>query len=149
MLFIGADHRGFALKEELKTYLLKQNIPFTDLGSFKLEEGDDYPTIAASVAQQVGTTKNNCGLLLCSSGVGVSIVANKFKNIRAGLVWTAAVAQAAKADDDINIICLPADYLTLSEAQKVVAIWLKTPFKNGAKYKRRLSQIERIEKNLN
>jgi len=88
-------------------------------------------------------------LLICGSGVGVSIVANKFKNVRAGLVWTKAVAQAAKADDNINIICLPADYLTLDEAQKIVTIWLKTPFKKGEKYKRRLGQIEQLEKKLN
>ncbi len=146
MLFIGADHRGFSLKEGLKKYLLEQKIPFTDLGNSKLEENDDYPPIAASVAQQVGASKKNYGLLICGNGVGVSIVANKFKNVRAGLVWTTAVAKTAKADDDINIICLPADYITLKDAQKVVIAWLRTSFKNETKYKRRLSQIAQIEK---
>ncbi len=144
MLFIGTDHRGFALKEELKKYLLRKNISFTDLGNFKFEKDDDYPTAAALVAEQVSVGKNNLGILICGSGVGVCMVANKFKNIRAGVVWNATIAKIAKADDNINVICLPADYLTLQETQKVVDTWLKTPFKKEARYKRRLSQVQQI-----
>lgn len=149
MLFIGADHRGFVLKEELKKYLLRKRISFTDLGNFKFEKEDDYPIAAALVAEQVSTGRNNIGILLCGSGVGVCMVANKFKNVRAGLVWDAVIAKTAKADDNINIICLPADYLTLQGAQKVIDTWLKTPFKKEAKYKHRLNLVQQIEKNLN
>ena len=146
MLFIGTDHKGFALKESLNKYLLTKKIPFTDLGNFKLDTEDDYPVAAALVAEQVKKGKNNLGILLCGSGVGVSIAANKFKGIRAGLVWNPKVAQAAKADDNINIICLPADYISKNEAQKIIDIWLKTSFKKEKKYKRRLSEIEQMEK---
>lgn len=144
MLFIGTDHKGFALKESLNKYLLSKSIPFTDLGNFKLDKKDDYPVAAALVAEQVKKGKNNIGILICGSGIGVTIAANKFKGIRAGLVWTPKVAQAAKADDNINILCLPADYLSINEAQKIIDIWLKTSFKKEKKYKRRLGQIERM-----
>jgi ribose 5-phosphate isomerase B len=148
MLFLGADHRGFSLKEELKKYLLRENIPFTDLGSFKLVKEDDYPDIAALVAQQVSSNKNNKGILICGSGVGVCIVANKFKNIRAGLFWNSEIAKTATADDDVNIVCLPNDYLKSAEAQKIIATWLTTPIKTEAKYKRRLKKIHKLEINF-
>src|SRR5450759_1369287 len=120
MLFLGADHRGFSLKEELKKYLLRENIPFTDLGSFKLVKEDDYPDIAALVAQQVSSNKNNKGILICGSGIGVCIVANKFKNVRAGLFWNPEIAKVATTDDDVNIVCLPGDYLKIIDVQKII-----------------------------
>lgn len=148
MLFLGADHRGFFLKEQLKKYLLEQNISFTDLGNLKLIKDDDYPDIAAKVAQQVGRDKKNQGILICGSGIGVCIVANKFKNIRAGLFWNPEVAKTATADDNVNIVCLPGDYLKIIDAQKIINAWLKTPIKKGNKYKRRLKKICKLERNF-
>lgn len=148
MLFLGADHRGFSLKEELKKYLLEQNISFTDLGNLKLIKDDDYPDIAAQVAQQVSKDKKNKGILICSSGIGVCIVANKFKNVRAGLFWNSKVTTAATADDNVNIACLPSDYLEKLEAQKIITTWLKTPIKKDGKYARRLKKIYKLERNF-
>ncbi len=148
MLFLGADHKGFSLKEELKKYLLREKIPFADLGSFKLVKEDDYPDIAALVAQQVSNNKNNKGILICGSGVGVCIVANKFKNVRAGLFWNPEIAKTATADDSINVVCLPSNYLKSIEAQKIIAAWLKAPIKTEIKYKRRLKKIHKLEINF-
>jgi ribose 5-phosphate isomerase B len=146
MLFLGADHRGFFLKEELKKYLLKEKIPFTDLGSFTLLKNDDYPDIAVAVSLQVSDNKNHRGILICGSGIGVCIVANKFKNVRAGLFWNPEVAKVATAHDKVNIACLPADYVSANKAQEIIAVWLKTLPKKEAKYQRRLKKISQLEK---
>jgi ribose 5-phosphate isomerase B len=148
MLFLGADHKGFSLKEQLKKYLLEQHISFTDLSSLQLIKDDDYPDIAAKVAQQVGRDKKNQGILICGSGIGVCIVANKFKNIRAGLFWNPEIAKTATADDNVNIVCLPGDYLKIIDAQKIIITWLKTPFKKDSKYARRLKKIYKLERNF-
>src|SRR3989344_5239515 len=103
MIYIGADHRGFDLKEKLKDYLTERGYNLADLGT-NSEEPVDYPLIARKVAERVGEDLNNRGILLCGSGVGVCIVANKFKGIRAGEAWSVEVATKARRDDNINVL---------------------------------------------
>ncbi|OGW84666.1 MAG: hypothetical protein A3C35_04285 [Omnitrophica bacterium RIFCSPHIGHO2_02_FULL_46_11] len=145
MIYIGADHRGYAIKEQLKEYLTGRGYQLTDVGTDS-EESVDYPLIAKKVAEEVRADPNNRGVLLCGSGVGVCIVANKFKGIRAGEVWNASLAQKARTDDNINVLCLSADTVSLEDAKKIAQTFLDTSFAGEERYKRRLKQIEEIEK---
>lgn len=143
MLYIGADHGGFELKEDLKKELSKAKIAFVDVGAKKFIPEDDFPFYSLKVAEAVSKkpTKNQ-GLLICRSGHGVSIAANKSKNVRAALCWNEQVAQASRNDDDANVICLPADYISPAVAWRTLKVWLDTPFSNQPRHLRRIRQIE-------
>ena len=131
-VYLGADHRGFKLKEELKTWFLENKISVKDLGAFEHNPDDDYPLFAQKVARNVaGDLKKNLGvrgIVICGSGVGVNIVANKFNHIRSGLALNAKQVGQARKDDDINILAIPSDFVNEEEAKKIVKIFLKTPF---------------------
>lgn len=145
MIYVGADHRGFKLKEQLKIYLSGRGYQITDVGTYS-EESVDYPLIAQKVAEDVRTDPNNRGVLLCGSGVGVCVVANKFKGIRAGEAWSEDVARKARTDDNVNVLCISADTISLEDAKKIIQVFLDTSFMGEDRYKRRLKQIEEIEK---
>lgn len=149
-IYIGADHRGFKLKEKLKSWLLEEKTPIEDLGAFDYESIDDYPFIAQKVAETVASDfdkdlTDSKGIIICGSGVGVDIVANKVKHIRSGLAAKAEQIRKARVDDDINVLALPADYLSESEAIEITRIFLKTPFSNEDKKLRRIEEINNIE----
>ena len=147
MLYIGADHGGFPLKEYLKQWFLKKGIEYSDLGAETLALDDDYPVYAKKVASKAsGAPDKHVGLLLCRSGQGVAIAANKFKGVRAVVIWNEAEARASKHDDGANVLCLPTDYITQKQAERIVGAWLATPFSNEARHVRRLKQIARLEK---
>ena len=97
-------------------------------------------------AQKVAEDYNNRGILLCGSGVGVCIVANKIKGIRAGSAWTAEVARSARADDNVNVLCMAADDLNPGDVREIARAFLNTSFRSEERYKRRIAQIEQIEK---
>lgn len=146
MLYIASDHGGFKLKEDLKKVLDKKNIQYTDLGPKKVNLSDDYPDYAKLVAQQVSKSPiKNSGILICRSGQGVCIVANKFKRVRAALVWNLAEAKISRNDDMSNVLCLPADYVSSKKAILLVESWLNTPFSKELRHKRRIKKIEQIE----
>jgi len=148
MLYIGADHRGYNSKEKIKNWLKDQSIEFEDLGAHQIIPEDDYPDYAKSVAEKVAEDpKENKGILICGSGVGGCVVANKFKGIRCGLVFSKEMAQAAKADDDINILALASNFTKDDDALDIVDAWLKTNFKSEEKYARRLKKIKGVENN--
>ncbi|MEK7502309.1 MAG: RpiB/LacA/LacB family sugar-phosphate isomerase [Patescibacteria group bacterium] len=151
-VYLGADHRGFKLKEELKTWLLENDIAGEDLGADKLNPNDDYPIFAEKVARSVSADleKNlkSRGIVMCGSGVGVDIVANKFHHVRSGLAISPKQIEEAREDDDINILSIPADFMSEKEAKKIVKIFLETPFSEEAKKIRRLGEIEKIEDGL-
>jgi ribose 5-phosphate isomerase B len=147
MLFIGADHRGYNLKEEIKKYLNELKMRYEDIGAFSLDPTDDYPDLAKEVALRVSeASEEHRGILLCGSGIGVDIVANKFDGIRSALVWSEKTACSARIDDNTNVLCLPADYLTPEKAKKIVKIWLETPFTREERHYRRIKKIEEIER---
>ncbi len=148
MLYIGSDHRGYDLKEEIKKYLDGLKMKYEDLGAPSLDPVDDYPDYAQKVATRVAQApEEHRGILFCGSGVGVSIVANKFDGIRAALAWNEKVAKSSRIDDNANILSLPADDLPAEEAKKIVRLWLETPFAREERHYRRIKKIEEIERN--
>ena len=149
MLHLGADHRGYNLKEKIKNWLEGQGIDFEDVVADKIIPEDDYSDYAKLVAGAVAkNTKEATGILICGSGVGMCVVANKFKGVRCGLVFSKEMTQAAKADDDINILALASNFTKEGDALDIVDAWLKTNFKNEEKYIRRINKISDIEKGL-
>lgn len=143
MIAIGSDHGGYKLKEEIKKYFDEKGIEYRDFGTDS-EERTDYPIYAKKVAQAVQSKECEGGILLCRTGYGMTVVANKFKGIRAASISNEEAAKFAKADDDINVITLGGDYLTINEAICIIRNWLATEFKGG-RYAERLEMINDIE----
>lgn len=142
MLYLGADHRGFQLKEEIKDFL--KEIPFKDLGNLEYDQADDFPVFAELVARQVIKSDENRGIIICGSGVGMSIAANRIKKARAGLCLNPEMAKAAREEDDINILVLPAEYIPSSLSKEIIEVFLKTDFKEKERYLRRRKMIDDI-----
>ncbi len=142
MIYLGTDHRGYNLKEGLKKFLEQEKIKFQDLGNLKYNEEDDYPDFAKKVAEKISSNpKEDKGVLICGTGIGMSIVANKFKEVRAGLCLSGYMAKRAVEEDDINILCLAADITDAGTSEKIIKEWLKAKFKNEERYKRRIKKI--------
>ena len=145
MIAIGADHGGYKLKEEIKKYFEESGIEYKDFGTDS-EERTDYPIYAEKVAKAVQSKECEKGILLCRSGYGMTVVANKFKGIRAASIYNEESATFAKADDDINVITLGGNYLSTNEAICIIRNWLGAEFKGGV-YADRIQMIEEIENN--
>lgn len=128
MIVIGCDHGGYKLKQEIKKYLEEKQIEYEDVGSFS-EERTDYPIYAKKVAEKVSKKECEKGILVCRSGDGMAIVANKFKGVRAANICNPEVAKFSKADDNINVIALGGDYVTTNQAINIIRNWLGTEFK--------------------
>ena len=149
MIYFGADHRGYKLKESLKIYLKELNFNFEDLGAKELIPDDDYPDYAALVAKKVfEDPENNRGILICGSGVGVDITANKFKGVRSALIFNAEQARMSRNDDNANILSLSSDFTDENSAKEIVKIWLETPFSYLERHARRVEKIKKIEKEI-
>jgi RpiB/LacA/LacB family sugar-phosphate isomerase len=147
MLYIASDHGGFRHKEHLKEFLKKQKIKAVDLGPKKFVDNDDYPDYAKLVAAKVSKSpKKDLGILLCRSGQGVCIVANKFKRVRAALVWNVVEARMSRNDDMSNVLCLPSDYVSPRMAEKIVEKWLDTPYSTEERHIRRIKKISAMDK---
>lgn len=144
MIALGCDHGGYELKEEIKKYLDEIGINYKDCGTDS-KERTDYPIFAERVAKSIQSKECDSGILICKSGAGMTIVANKFKGIRAALGINEEVCRASKADDNINVLVLPAQYITLSAAIASIRAWIATEFKGG-RYSERLQMIKEIEK---
>jgi len=147
-IYLGADHGGFKLKEEIKNWLQEWGYSFEDLGAFEYKPEDDYPDFAWPVAVRVGQEKGTFGILACRSGQGECIVANKAKGARAALAWNEQSASAARHDDDANILCLPADYVNLDLAKKIIHAFLFTSFGTEERFHRRVDKVKKIDINL-
>ena len=145
MIAIGADHGGYKLKEDIKNYFNDNNIEYKDYGTYN-KERTDYPIYAKKVAEAIQNKECDCGILICRSGYGMTVAANKFKGIRAAAIYNEESAKYAKADDDINVITIGGDYLSTNEAICIVRNWLATDFKGG-RYEERLKMVEEIEEN--
>lgn len=145
MIAIGADHGGYKLKEEIEKYFDEKDIEYKDFGTDS-EERTDYPIYAKKVAEAIQSKECDYGILVCRSGYGMTVVANKYKGIRAASILNEESAKFAKADDDINVITLGGDYLSTNQAICIIRNWLGTEFKGG-RYEERLKMIEEIENN--
>lgn len=145
MIYIAADHRGFELKQKIYKHLLDEGMQVTDLGNDHLDPNDDYPEFAQKVAEATAGAEENKGILLCGSGAGVDIVANKVPGIRSALVFDLQRVKQARAHEDVNVISLPADTLDEETAWEIVSAFLNTPFSNDPRHARRLEEVEEIE----
>ena len=142
MIAIGCDHGGYKLKGEIIKYLEEIGLEYKDFGTYS-EERTDYPIYAKKVANAVSTGECDKGILICRSGAGVTMVANKFKGVRAANL--VSEARFAKADDDINVMALGGDYIETDEAIRITRVWIATEFKGG-RYQERLDMVTEIEK---
>lgn len=143
MIIIGADHNGFALKEMLKTWLVRRGERIADVRVRK-KSGDDYPAIAVSVAKRVAAKKGSVGILVCGSGNGMAMAANRFRTIRAALCWNVPSAKKAREDEDANIVILPAWWVTIQGACSIVHMFLKTKFSGASRHRRRIRQLHHL-----
>lgn len=146
MIYLGADHRGFKLKEKIKNFLKKLGYSFDDIGNRDFNANDDYPDFAKEVAERVSRSPKNLGILFCGSGIGMSIAANKFKGIRAALCFNKRIARLSRQHNDSNILCLPADFLSQKETQAIIKTWLSTEFSKEKRHQRRIKKLKTLEK---
>lgn len=144
VIYIGADHNGFALKYKLTDYLKRAGYTVEDEGDDHLDPDDDFPVFAGKVVTAIlsSTDPDPRGILLCGSGQGMCIAANRHKGIRAALCWDRQSARESRNDDNTNILCLPARILEEKEADIIVETWLNTDFANAPRFVRRLNEID-------
>lgn len=134
------------MKNQLVNYIKSKGYEVADMGAETYDENDDYPDYAMKVALNVSLEyENSKGIVICGSGVGVSVVANKFERIRCALVQNTDQAYDSRNDDDSNILALPSDYVDMETAKKIVFTWLETPFSDEARHERRIDKIYRVE----
>lgn len=140
---LGADHRGFELKEKLKQYLQKKGYEIIDFGT-ESSDPSDYPDYAVQVARSVSKKESDKGVLVCWTGVGMSIAANKVKGIRAALSLNEEMAKISRQHNDANVLALSARFTNNSEAEKILEAFLKTEFEGG-RHQRRVEKIKKYE----
>lgn len=146
MIYLGADHAGFKLKEAVKKYLAAQKIKFEDLGAFAFDKNDDYPDFAAKVARAVAESpQKNKGILFCGTGLGMGIAANKFRGVRAVTAWQEGVAEDSREHNDANVLCIAAWDFPPDETESIIKAWLSAKFSHG-RHARRVKKIADIEK---
>lgn len=146
-VFIGSDHRGFALKSVLYKYLAAHGHSVEDCGPAQLNPADDYPDYALRVAQKVAQAPDSRGVLVCGSGVGMDVVANKVRGVRATVGYRSDEVLHGRARDDINVLALPSDALSAEAAEALVEAFLMTPFGAQERDVRRQRKIAEIEEN--
>ena len=148
-LLLGADHGGYYLKEKIEAYLAKRGYDVTDVGGNELDPHDDFPQFAQMAALKVlGEEEKHDprAILICKGGQGMAMAANRFKGIRAVVIWNSAQAKESRDDNDSNVLCLPATVVEEDENlwKGIVDTWLNTPFSGVARYKRRNMQIDEV-----
>lgn len=143
-IIIGSDHAGFLLKEKIKTFLLKKGLEVKDVGSFS-KERCDYPVFAFAVAKAVSCGKYKKGILICKSGIGNSIVANRLKDVRAALCHNVMAAKLSRQHNDSNILVMGSAFVKPELAKRMVGVWLETEFMKG-RHLKRLKLINNIGK---
>jgi RpiB/LacA/LacB family sugar-phosphate isomerase len=147
-IYLGADHGGFQLKEELEAYLKRTGYEVEDRGNDSLDPDDDYPQFAAIVASSVLSSDDADarGVLVCTGAQGVAIAANRHKGIRASVVWDAHEAKMTRNDNDSNVLCLPGRLMSDNQAlwQGIVETWLSTPFSRAARHHRRVQELDKL-----
>ena len=145
-IVIASDHAGFALKEKLKSFLEKKNFKIKDLGTYS-KERCDYPVTAYSLAKEISKGKYKQGILICKTGIGNAIVANRLPRVRAALCYNIKAARLSREHNDSNILVLGSSFVNPGLAKRVLNIWLSTQFKRG-RHQRRLNQLKKIEREL-
>lgn len=144
IVYLGADHRGFNLKDRVKEWLREWNYMSVDVGNSKYNKDDDYVDFALNVAERVRFEKA-IGILICGSGIGMSIAANKVSGARAALCTSEKQARMARTDDDANVLCLSAELVSENDNKTIVKTFLETLFSSEEKYIRRIKKIKIYE----
>ncbi len=142
-LALGSDHRGLELKDKVVDYLKANGHTIQDLGCYSTDSAD-YPDYASAVAESVASGQSDYGILICATGIGMSITANKHKGVRAALCCSPELATRARRHNDANVLCLGADFVSTEEALKTVSNFISTEFEGG-RHQRRLDKISKLE----
>jgi len=140
MIYLGSDHGGFELKEAIKMHLDKKRVKYKDSGAYS-EEPVDYPDIAYKVAKKVAKEKAK-GILICGTGIGMCIAANKVKGIRAALAYDKYSAEMSRLHNDANVLCLRGRKVNFKKQLKIADVWLKTKFSGEERHKRRIAKLK-------
>jgi ribose 5-phosphate isomerase B len=142
---LASDHAGFELKEKVKEYLRGLEIETQDVGAFSASQGVDYPDYAAAASARVSDGTADRAILVCATGAGMCITANKIPGIRAVAGWDPEIVRLSRAHNDANVLCLPGRFMEAKLAQELVKIWLVTAF-DGGRHQRRIDKIAALEK---
>lgn len=148
-IYLGSDHNGFQLKEKVFAYLAKRNIPVEDVGATELDPNDDFPQFAQMAAIKVigDEDEDPRAVLICGGGQGMAMAANRFKGIRASVIWDAEEARMTRNDNNSNVLCLPSRVLDREDEtvwQDILDTWLHTEFAGAARYKRRNEELDEL-----
>lgn len=145
-IYLGADHNGFERKAKLAEYLKRSGYEVVDEGDVSLQPEDDFPQFASRVVQamRADSDPDTKGILICGSGQGMCMAANRFRGIRASLAFDQEEARSARNDDDSNVLCLSARSLDFDKTVGIVHTWLMTPFAGASRFKRRLQQLDEL-----
>lgn len=145
-IFLGSDHKGFHLKEKIFAYLSKRGYDVEDVGDTELDPEDDFPEFAQRAAIKVLGEDDARAILLCGGAQGMAMAANRFRGIRASVIWDEKEAEITRNDNDSNVLCIPARLLENDEAewQAILDTWLTTPFAGAARYIRRNRQLDEL-----
>jgi len=139
-VYIASDHRGFALKKEIMLYLVSKKYDVEDVGNTMLDVHDNYPEYVAKLSNSL-VKETDRGIVLCGSGVGVSIAANRYSHIRCALGFDEKQIERARQDDDVNVLAIASDFASIELSKNLVDTFLTTAFKNEEKYIRRLEKL--------
>ncbi|MBI2623205.1 MAG: RpiB/LacA/LacB family sugar-phosphate isomerase [Candidatus Liptonbacteria bacterium] len=150
VIYFGADHGGFALKEKLKAFVKEKGYEVVDVGAAAYDEQDDYPDFAGAVGKKVSQAFDQSrGVLLCRNGAGVNFTANKFPHVRCVLGFSPDQVYDARHDDDVNVLAIPADFVDEAAAQKITEVFLSTPFNESeGRFRRRLMKVAQVEEEV-
>lgn len=144
-IFIGADHNGFEMKNAVISALVKAGYEVHDEGDKELQPEDDFPQFAERVVRAMQAAgPDSRGILICGSGQGMCMAANRFKGMRGSVIWNVHEAQASRNDDDSNVLCLPARSISQDEAISIAETWLRTPFAGAERFKRRIAELDSL-----
>lgn len=148
-IFLGSDHNGFAMKEKVFAYLAKRGFDVEDVGDRELDPEDDFPQFAQLASLKVlgeDDASDPRAILLCGGGQGMAMAANRFRGIRASVIWDEYEAKMTRNDNDSNVLCLPSRVLEKDEPEwkAIIDTWLQTPFASAPRYKRRNAQIDEV-----
>lgn len=145
-IYLGADHNGFVFKHQLMEFLKLNGYSVVDDGDDKLDPADDFPQFAgrAVSALLADSDEDSRAILICGSGQGMCMAANRFQGIRASLCWNVEEARAARNDDDSNVLCLSSRYIPFSQTKPILMAWLTTPFAGAPRFKRRIRELDEM-----
>ncbi len=144
-VIIASDHAGYKLKEKIKHYLERKKIEYRDLGTNSLDSVD-YPDFAIKVAEEVVEDKNSRGILVCGTGTGMTIAANKVKGIRAVAAYDSYSAKMSRVDNDSNVLGLRGRFFPFERIKKIINVWLNTPFSGKSRHRQRIKKIADYER---